>query len=99
MKFLIDSAGMLSEPEKRVYKRAKWKQLGVIRYSIYRNNTVYEIEIDSLDELLEMCEDYSRGFSGILIQEISESHRKEMEEAGIHSDAVFEITCYNSWIE
>lgn len=99
MKFLINSSGMMSEIEKRVYKRSKWMPLGVIPNAIYGKNNIYEIEIESLDELLEMCVDYSRGFSGILIQQIQGSHLKEMNEAGIYPDAVFEITCYNSWIE
>ena len=99
MKFLINSSGMLSEIEKRVYKRNKWVKIGFITNSIYRNTAVYEIEIDSLDELVEMCEDYSRGFSGIVIRPISGGWLKEMNEAGIYPDTNLEITCYNSWIE
>ena len=99
MKFLINSSGMLSEIEKRVYKRSKWIPIGHIPNAIYGKTTIYEIEIDSLKELMEMCIDYSRGFNGIVIRPISGGQLKEMYEANIFSDAVYEITCYNSWIE
>lgn len=99
MKFLINSSGILSEIEKRVYKRSKWTPLGYIPNALYGKTTIYEIEIDSLEELVEMCVDYSRGFNGIVIRPISGGYLKEMNEAGIYPDTDFEITCYNSWIE
>lgn len=99
MKFLINSSGMLSAIEKRVYKRSKWINIGYVPNALYGHSAIYEIEIDSLEELAEMCEDYDRGFSGIVIRPISGGQLKEMNEVGIYSDAKFEITCYNSWIE
>lgn len=99
MKFLIDSAGMLNEPEKRIYKKAKWKNLGINVRSLYGRETIYEIEINSLDELLEMAVNSGERYLGIVIQEIPEYRIKHLEESEIETDAKFEITCYNSWIE
>ena len=98
MKFLIEPAAAMRETEKKVYKVFKWIPIGLIQYPCVKR-TIYEIDIESLDELVEMCEDYSRGFSGVLIQGISSDDRKEMFEAGIYTDAKLKIICYNSWIE
>lgn len=99
MKFLIDSAGMLSEPEKRIYKKAKWKKLGNNEYSLYGREVIYEIEIDSLEELLEMAVNNGESYLGIVVQEIPEYRISYLEKSKIETDAKFEITCYNSWIE
>lgn len=100
MKFLIDSAGMLNEPEKRIYKKAKWKNLGKNVESLYGRETIYEIEINSLDELLEMAvNDGENNILGIVIQEMPEYRISHLKKSKIETDAKFEITCYNSWIE
>lgn len=99
MKFLIDSAGMLNEPEKRIYKKAKWKNLGKNVKSLYGRETIYEIEINSLDELLEMAVNDGESQLGIVIQQMPEYRINHLIKSKIETDAKFEITCYNSWIE
>lgn len=99
MKFLINSAGTLSELEKIIYKKSKWKKLGTNVCSLYGRETIYEIEIKSLEELLEMTVNNKWSTLGIVIHEIDDYRLKQLEESKIQTDAKFEITCYNSWIE
>lgn len=100
MKFLISSSAMLSSVEKRIFKKDKWQKIGRNKESLYdERNYFYEIEINDMDELLEMCVYFGRNFYGIIISEISESTKRSLEASGIETEARFEIVCYNSWIE
>lgn len=100
MKFLISSSALLTSVEKRIYKKDKWKIIGRNKESLYdERNYFYEIEIEDLNELLEMCVYFGRNFYGVIISEISESTKRSLQASGIETEAEFEIVCYNSWVE
>lgn len=100
MKFLISSSAMLSSIEKRIYKKDKWKIIGRNKESVYDDsNYFFEIDIEDLNELLEMCTYFGHNFYGIVVSEISESTHRSLLISGISTEAKFEILCYNSWIE
>lgn len=100
MIFLISSSAMLSSVEKRIYKKDKWKIIGRNKESIYdERNYFYEIEIEDLNELMEMCVYFGHNFYGIIVSEISESTQRSLLISGIATQAKFEIVCYNSWVE
>lgn len=100
MKFLISSSTDLSNTEERVYKKIKWKIIGWNKECVYNGRDYfYEIDIEDLNELLEMCVHFGRNFYGIVISEISESTRRSLLISGVATEAKFEILCYNSWIE